>query len=287
MQARPPSSRQRRRANRTRRRRHFTFALPWLAPRGARRRVRRRRSITSLPIAIRRFCAATVPMHRIPHFRGITILRSGHGWARQGALPRGREDLSRAVEHHRAESSPGAVVAALAGFVLVSAMDDELGAALPWLDGVVLGEESMYFKPFSEWADGWRLFCREAGIDPARVAGIQENLSEREKRLPGGTGISASRSRGSTRSMISSNCDMGNSVLAFPFAHFCPIRMARANMTGSGNSTSAPGITTRSTIASLATRKRDPPIQDPLARSSGIVAGERRTATNSSGQGSA
>lgn len=60
------------------------------------------------------------------------------------------------------------------------ALDDGLLASLPWLDGVVIGEETMYFRPDNEWDNGWRLFCREAGIDPARVAGRKENLSERE-----------------------------------------------------------------------------------------------------------
>jgi len=60
-------------------------------------------------------------------------------------------------------------------------LDDELMPGLDRLDGVVLGEETMYFRPFQAWPQGWRLFCREAGIDPARIAGRQESLSEREK----------------------------------------------------------------------------------------------------------
>ena len=63
-----------------------------------------------------------------------------------------------------------------------SALDKDLMPALPWLDGVVLGEETMSFKPFVEWPEGWRLFCREAGLDPLRVAGKQENLSELERK---------------------------------------------------------------------------------------------------------
>ena len=60
-------------------------------------------------------------------------------------------------------------------------IDEDLKAALPWLDGVVLGEETMSCGKFSEWNNGCRLFCREAGIDLLRIAGNRENLSEREK----------------------------------------------------------------------------------------------------------
>lgn len=59
-------------------------------------------------------------------------------------------------------------------------IEDELGD-LAALDGVVLGEESMYFRPGNVWEEGWRLFCREAGIDPRRVAGDRERLSANEK----------------------------------------------------------------------------------------------------------
>jgi len=51
-----------------------------------------------------------------------------------------------------------------------------------WLDGVVLGEESMYAGPWQLWDAGWRVFCREAGIDPEKVAGRREQLSECEQR---------------------------------------------------------------------------------------------------------
>ena len=59
--------------------------------------------------------------------------------------------------------------------------EKELLPALAFVDGVVIGEETMYFAPFQAWNDGWRLFCLEAGIDPARVAGNQENLTERQR----------------------------------------------------------------------------------------------------------
>jgi len=60
-------------------------------------------------------------------------------------------------------------------------MDREL-ADLDWLDGVVLGEESMYFRPWQLWADGWRLFCLDAGLDPDRIDGDRSKLSEYERR---------------------------------------------------------------------------------------------------------
>jgi HEAT repeat protein len=59
-------------------------------------------------------------------------------------------------------------------------LDEDFGD-LAALDGIVLGEESMYFRPWNEWDNGWGLFCREAGIDPLRVAGDREKLTETEK----------------------------------------------------------------------------------------------------------
>ena len=52
---------------------------------------------------------------------------------------------------------------------------------LPYLDGLVYGEETMSFGADALWASGWRLFCRDAGIEAERVAGKQENLSAPEK----------------------------------------------------------------------------------------------------------
>ncbi len=60
-------------------------------------------------------------------------------------------------------------------------LDAEFGELWDTIDGLVLGEESMYFRPFNEWANGWRLFCRDAGIDPHRVNGDREKLAEPEK----------------------------------------------------------------------------------------------------------
>lgn len=53
---------------------------------------------------------------------------------------------------------------------------------LPWLDGLVFGEESMSTDPSSLWPQGWRLFCLEAGLDPQKVQGDQKNLNEYERR---------------------------------------------------------------------------------------------------------
>lgn len=60
-------------------------------------------------------------------------------------------------------------------------LEDEFGD-LAALDGIVLGEESMYFRPFDQWENGWRLFCREAGLDPRRIAGRRENLTDAERK---------------------------------------------------------------------------------------------------------
>jgi hypothetical protein len=59
-------------------------------------------------------------------------------------------------------------------------LDREFGD-LAALDGVVLGEESMYFRRWDAWDSGWRLFCREAGIDPRRVAGDRGKLTAAEQ----------------------------------------------------------------------------------------------------------
>lgn len=53
---------------------------------------------------------------------------------------------------------------------------------LPYLDGLVFGEESMSSKPETLWPQGWRLFCLDAGLDPARVGGDQTKLTVPEAR---------------------------------------------------------------------------------------------------------
>ncbi len=55
-------------------------------------------------------------------------------------------------------------------------------ANLPYLDGVVLGEETMSMNPSTLWNDGWRQFCRDAAIDTNRIGGKVENLNPDEKR---------------------------------------------------------------------------------------------------------
>jgi HEAT repeat protein len=53
---------------------------------------------------------------------------------------------------------------------------------LPWLDGVLYGEETMSMTPAAIWRDGWRIFCKDAGIDRKRVAGNIEKLNQYEQR---------------------------------------------------------------------------------------------------------
>jgi HEAT repeat protein len=53
---------------------------------------------------------------------------------------------------------------------------------LEWLDGVVLGEESMYARPWDLWNDGWRCFCVEAGIDAGKVGADRSKLNPAETR---------------------------------------------------------------------------------------------------------
>lgn len=60
-------------------------------------------------------------------------------------------------------------------------LDAEFEGHWESLDGLVLGEESMYFRPFNEWNNGWRLFCREAGIDPKTINGEKERLNQAQK----------------------------------------------------------------------------------------------------------
>ena len=63
------------------------------------------------------------------------------------------------------------------------AIDSQLSEEnLPYLDGLVFGEETMSTKPDALWPAGWRLFCLDAGLDPARVKGEKENLSVYESR---------------------------------------------------------------------------------------------------------
>jgi HEAT repeat protein len=63
------------------------------------------------------------------------------------------------------------------------AVEGQLNAAnLPYLDGLVFGEETMSAQPDALWPEGWRLFCLDAGIDPVRVQGDQAKLSVSEAR---------------------------------------------------------------------------------------------------------
>ncbi|GEM_PF-2180340 len=53
---------------------------------------------------------------------------------------------------------------------------------VPWLDGVLYGEETMKMTPSVIWREGWRLFCQDAGINRKRVAGNIEKLNRYERR---------------------------------------------------------------------------------------------------------
>jgi len=54
--------------------------------------------------------------------------------------------------------------------------------SLPFLDGLVFGEETMTFGADLLWGGGWRLFCREAGIAFEDVQGDVEKLNAQQKR---------------------------------------------------------------------------------------------------------
>lgn len=62
-------------------------------------------------------------------------------------------------------------------------LDDQLDTPhLPYIDGLVYGEESMSMSPDALWPLAWRFFCEETGIDPARVNGDMKNLNPYEAR---------------------------------------------------------------------------------------------------------
>lgn len=139
---------------------------------------------------------AVPPVHRLGIDRNVVFL-CGHGPDAAGSPFGGYYDLSAQVDEPLAQAhDSGKVVLARVRTapnpaqvelsrqwrdIYWQPLDDELMPGLDQLDGVVLGEETMYFRPFQAWPQGWRLFCREAGIDPARIAGRQEALSAREK----------------------------------------------------------------------------------------------------------
>ncbi|MBS3762816.1 MAG: HEAT repeat domain-containing protein [Planctomycetes bacterium] len=54
---------------------------------------------------------------------------------------------------------------------------------LPYIDGIVFGEETMNLRTATIWEDGWRLFCREEGIQRAKIDGQIGNLSSSQKHL--------------------------------------------------------------------------------------------------------
>ena len=53
---------------------------------------------------------------------------------------------------------------------------------LAFTDGYVFGDGTMGLDPDALWPAGWRLFCLDARLDPARVRGMQTNLTAQERR---------------------------------------------------------------------------------------------------------
>ena len=52
---------------------------------------------------------------------------------------------------------------------------------LAYIDGLIYGEESMGMDGSALWSSGWRLFCIDAGIDPATVNGDLDALTPPQK----------------------------------------------------------------------------------------------------------
>lgn len=60
-------------------------------------------------------------------------------------------------------------------------LDDQLDTpSLPYIDGVVYGEETMSMDGESLWPTAWRFFCDDTGIDAQRVNGDKKNLTPYE-----------------------------------------------------------------------------------------------------------
>lgn len=65
-------------------------------------------------------------------------------------------------------------------------LDNELNDEVTRIiDGVIYGEETMEFPTDALWPDAWRLFCRDAGLDAAKVNGKLENLNPFERQAWG------------------------------------------------------------------------------------------------------
>jgi hypothetical protein len=80
--------------------------------------------------------------------------------------------------------NPGAImVTPITGETFRAKLDSELNEEnIPYIDGLVFGEETMSLKARGLWRDGWPLFCQEAGIDAKRVGGDLKKLSAVETR---------------------------------------------------------------------------------------------------------
>lgn len=62
-------------------------------------------------------------------------------------------------------------------------LDQELSdEVMEMLDGVIYGEETMDYLIDALWDDGWQLFCRDAKLDPVKIAGKIDNLNTFERR---------------------------------------------------------------------------------------------------------
>ncbi len=137
-----------------------------------------------------------IPVHGIPTNRTVVFL-CGHGEEAPRSPIHGYYQLAyKPDEAARAAHAAGKIILARAnqtarhpGFVFFHdrwgdgfwlGLEEEFGD-LTALDGIVVGEESMSFRPFQLWEMGWRLFCREEGIDPDRIHGDREQLTEMEK----------------------------------------------------------------------------------------------------------
>src|SRR5690606_26776299 len=53
---------------------------------------------------------------------------------------------------------------------------------MPWIDGVVYGEETMSMTLETMWPEAWRLFCLDANLDHQTIAGEIKNLSPIQRR---------------------------------------------------------------------------------------------------------
>ena len=119
------------------------------------------------------------------------LLRSKREGRRRGQdrTCRGKS-VSRALQQNHPEPRPSCVVPRMARRMLARDRRRAFGRA-PVVGWRGPGRRNHVLRKIHRpWPNGWRLFCREAGLDPLRIAGKLENLSERENK-PGCTGSSS------------------------------------------------------------------------------------------------